>query len=138
VSLRSEMAAASGRREFEKAAGLRDIVFALEKTLEKPRHFERTDPTALSAGGPAMESLQAALALASPPRTIECFDISHISGTFVVASMVRFADGKPDATATAGSGSRDSSATTLPGQWRGGRSPVRRLRNEGRIFPTWS
>ena len=95
-SLKSEMAAASGRREFEKAAGLRDIVFALEKTLERPRHFERTDPTALSAGAPALESLQQALALPSPPRTIECFDISHISGTFVVASMVRFADGKPD------------------------------------------
>ena len=28
--------------------------------------------------------------------TMECFDISHISGTFVVASMVRFADGRPD------------------------------------------
>jgi excinuclease ABC subunit C len=96
ASLRSEMASASGRREFEKAAGLRDIVFALEKTVEKPRHFERTDPTALTAGGPALASLQAALALSSPPSTIECFDISHISGTFVVASMVRFADGRPD------------------------------------------
>jgi excinuclease ABC subunit C len=95
-SLRSEMAAAAGRREFEKAAGLRDVVFALEKTLEKPRHFQRTDPTALTAGEPALASLQQALALPSPPATIECFDISHISGTFVVASMVRFADGKPD------------------------------------------
>lgn len=27
---------------------------------------------------------------------MECFDISHISGTFVVASMVHFAKGKPD------------------------------------------
>jgi excinuclease ABC subunit C len=26
---------------------------------------------------------------------MECFDISHISGTFVVASMVHFVDGKP-------------------------------------------
>jgi excinuclease ABC subunit C len=95
-SLRSEMAAAAGRREFEKAAGLRDVVFALEKTLEKPRHFQRTDPTALTAGEPALASLQQALALPSPPAAIECFDISHISGTFVVASMVRFADGKPD------------------------------------------
>jgi excinuclease ABC subunit C len=95
-SLRSEMASAAERREFERAAGLRDVVFALEKTLERPRRFERTDPTALSAGAPALESLQQALALPAPPRTIECFDISHISGTFVVASMVRFADGKPD------------------------------------------
>ena len=27
---------------------------------------------------------------------MECFDISHISGTFVVASMVRFSEGRPD------------------------------------------
>jgi excinuclease ABC subunit C len=27
---------------------------------------------------------------------MECFDISHISGTYCVASMVHFADGRPD------------------------------------------
>jgi excinuclease ABC subunit C len=37
-----------------------------------------------------------ALGLPAPPGTLECFDISHISGTFVVASLVRFADGRPD------------------------------------------
>ncbi|PWU05098.1 MAG: excinuclease ABC subunit C, partial [Verrucomicrobia bacterium] len=31
-----------------------------------------------------------------PPQHIECFDISHISGTFVVASMVHFTNGLPD------------------------------------------
>ena len=96
ASLRLEMAAAAGRQEFEKAAALRDVVFSLEKTLEKTRRFERTDPTALSADLPALTSLQEALGLPTVPRVIECFDISHISGTFVVASMVRFADGKPD------------------------------------------
>ena len=96
ISLRAEMVSASERREFERAAALRDIVFSLEKTLEKPRHFERTDPTALSASASAIESLQRSLALPTPPNGIECFDISHISGTFVVASMVRFADGRPD------------------------------------------
>src|SRR5271165_3371938 len=95
-SLRAEMSAAAGRREFERAAGLRDIVLALEKTLERPRHFERTDPTAPSASESALASLRDALALHSPPATIECFDGSHISGTFVVASMVRFAEGRPD------------------------------------------
>jgi excinuclease ABC subunit C len=95
-SLRSEMAAAAERRDFEKAAGLRDIVFALEKTLERPRHFERTDPTAVNADESALEALRQALGLPAPPQSIECFDISHISGTFVVASMVRFAGGKPD------------------------------------------
>ena len=95
-SIRAEMGAAAGRREFERAASLRDVVLALEKTLEKPRHFERTDPTAPSASESALASLQLALALPSRPGVIECFDISHISGTFVVASMVRFAEGRPD------------------------------------------
>ncbi len=95
-SLRNEMVSAAGRQEFEKAAELRDIVFALEKTLAKTRSFERTDPTRPVRDDEALESLQLALHLSSPPVTMECFDISHISGTFVVASMVRFADGRPD------------------------------------------
>jgi excinuclease ABC subunit C len=95
-SLRNEMTAAAGRQEFEKAAELRDIVFALEKTLAKTRHFERTDPTRPLRDDEALASLQLALHLSAPPATMECFDISHISGTFVVASMVRFVDGRPD------------------------------------------
>jgi excinuclease ABC subunit C len=95
-SLRNEMVSAAGRQEFEKAAELRDIVFALEKTLAKTRTFERTDPTRPVRDDEALASLQLALHLSSPPVTMECFDISHISGTFVVASMVRFTDGRPD------------------------------------------
>jgi len=136
ISLRAEMASAADRREFEKAADLRDIVFALEKTLERPRHFERTDPTAPSADEAALGSLREALALSGPPRSIECFDISHISGTFVVASMVRFAGGRPD---------RDNYRRFRIKGFMGnddframeevvGRR-YRRLRDEGRAFP---
>ena len=96
ATLRNEMTAAATKQEFENAAELRDVVFALEKTLAKTRHFERTDPTRPARDEEALHALQVALHLASPPRTIECFDISHISGTFVVASMVHFADGRPD------------------------------------------
>ncbi len=96
ATLRDEMAAAAGRQEFEKAAELRDIVFALEKTLAKTRTFERLDPTRPSGDEDALIALGEALRLPGPPRTMECFDISHISGTFVVASMVHFADGRPD------------------------------------------
>lgn len=95
-TLRAEMAAAATRQEFEKAAELRDVVFALEKTLAKTRTFERLDPTRPIGDADALETLQQELRLAGPPRTMECFDISHISGTFVVASMVHFADGRPD------------------------------------------
>lgn len=40
--------------------------------------------------------LKKVLNLQSPPKIIECFDISHLSGTEVVASMVQFRNGKPD------------------------------------------
>jgi excinuclease ABC subunit C len=36
------------------------------------------------------------LGLPDLPRVIECFDISHLSGTSVVGSMVRFSDARPD------------------------------------------
>ena len=39
--------------------------------------------------------LQRRLGLAKIPRTIECFDISHVQGTDPVASMVVFEDGEP-------------------------------------------
>ncbi|MBX7123849.1 MAG: excinuclease ABC subunit UvrC [Opitutaceae bacterium] len=94
-SLRAEMNAAAARQEFEKAAELRDVVFALEKTLEKTRKFERDHPL-VSTDAAALASLGEVLGLRAPPRTIECFDISHISGTYVVASMVHFAEGRPD------------------------------------------
>ncbi len=95
-TLRAEMSAAAARQAFEKAAELRDVVFALEETLAKTRRFERTDPTRPDGTAAALHALQQALGLDGPPRTMECFDISHISGTFVVASMVHFADGRPD------------------------------------------
>ena len=95
-TLRTEMAAAAQKQEFEKAAELRDVVFALEETLRKTRRFERHDHTRPAGVADALRELQHALHLAAPPHAIECFDISHISGTFVVASMVRFTDGRPD------------------------------------------
>ncbi len=43
----------------------------------------------------ALQHLQRDLALPSPPRRIECFDISNTQGTDSVASLVVFVDGKP-------------------------------------------
>ncbi|WOX57047.1 excinuclease ABC subunit UvrC [Methanoculleus receptaculi] len=43
-----------------------------------------------------LEELRRRLHLPSLPVAIECFDISHLSGTAMVGSMVRFYCGKPD------------------------------------------
>lgn len=42
----------------------------------------------------AVEQLQSLLNLPRPPKRMECYDISHISGTNKVASMVVFIDGE--------------------------------------------
>jgi excinuclease ABC subunit C len=47
----------------------------------------------LTARSRALEEIEDALGLASAPLRIECFDISQIQGTDVVASMVVFEDG---------------------------------------------
>lgn len=44
----------------------------------------------------ALLQLESALALDAPPMRIECFDISTIHGSYTVASMVVFTNGKPD------------------------------------------
>ncbi|MEX2291169.1 MAG: excinuclease ABC subunit UvrC [Mycobacteriales bacterium] len=58
--------------------------FALHKTKRA------SDLTARSL---ALSELQEALDLAEAPLRIECFDVSHVQGTNVVASMVVFEDG---------------------------------------------
>ena len=95
AELKERMAAEAENRRFEKAAELRDIVFALEASLRKTRKFERDRPRRQDATE-ALAALQEALELESRPSAMECFDISHISGTFVVASMVRFDQGTPN------------------------------------------
>ena len=43
-----------------------------------------------------VDALGEALNLPTSPSIIECFDVSHLSGTGTVGAMVRFMDGKPD------------------------------------------
>ena len=44
----------------------------------------------------ALEELRKALEIQSTPTVMECFDISHLSGTLTVGSMVQFRNGRPD------------------------------------------
>ena len=49
----------------------------------------------LTARGRALQEIQDALELTQAPLRIECYDISNLQGTDVVASMVVFEDGLP-------------------------------------------
>ena len=92
----ADMRKAAADRDYEKAASLRDLLDALKRTTEKARRFLRENPLPRRDEAGALTSLAAALGLERPPATAECFDISHISGTLAVASMVRFVDGQAD------------------------------------------
>jgi len=93
--LKEAMRHAAENQEYERAAELRDRIAALERTSAKTRKFQR-DQIAAVPHRQVLERLQNELALPRPPEHMECFDISHISGSFCVASMVAFREGKPD------------------------------------------
>ena len=92
----ADMRRAAADRDYETAAKLRDLLDALTRTGEKSRRFLRDDPLPRRDESGALATLAGHLGLAAGPATIECFDISHISGTLAVASMVRFVDGRAD------------------------------------------
>lgn len=96
-ALRADMERAAANLDFEKAANLRDVMLNLEKTLSPTRQFARGRGVQTTVKPTEdLADLGEALHLAGPPRVMECFDISNVSSNHIVASMVRFTDGKPD------------------------------------------
>ncbi len=98
--MEAEMQKAAGQLDYERAAKLRnqieDLRVATRKTTTYQRlpgqlriHGQRLDPAA------DLKELSRILGLKAPPGRIEGFDISNISGTFLVASMVVFNRGRP-------------------------------------------
>ena len=100
TELEAEMKKAAAAQEYERAAQLRDTLEDLKRTTQKTGKFSRVPYTLPLANDPRKElvELAAVLELASAPKRIEGFDISNISGTFLVASMVSFFEGRPDRT----------------------------------------
>ena len=92
--LKAAMRKAAERRDFEKAASLRNLVEDLKKTTRPAKRFFRDLPTTVVPDRD-LEILRDVLGLIAVPARIECFDISNISDTHSVASMVVFRDGRP-------------------------------------------
>ncbi|HUF62313.1 MAG TPA: excinuclease ABC subunit UvrC [Verrucomicrobiales bacterium] len=113
-SLEEEMTQAAAALRFERAAELRDALDNLRKTVAPSRRFTGKRGVPQPSAGlalAAVQDLQAALQLEEPPLVMECFDISNISTTHCVASMVCFRNGLPDT-----SGYRRYRIQTVSGQ----------------------
>ena len=92
------MKKAAAAHDFEKAADLRDLLRDLNDTWKKTEKFARVPYTLPLSINPENDLVELAkvLGLSVPPQRIEGFDISNISGTFAVASLVSFKQGRPD------------------------------------------
>src|SRR5260370_1701682 len=96
AALETEMRKAAEKMDFEKAAELRNMIEDLRATTKPMRRFTRGSlPSAIDPMAD-VQALVDALQLPRAPCVMECFDISNISTTHVVASMVCFRNGVPD------------------------------------------
>lgn len=72
-----------------------DLVLLSEKNARSYAEQNRAKWMADKREERALEELKTVLNLSAIPQRIECFDISHLSGTETVGSMVVFKKGKP-------------------------------------------
>jgi excinuclease ABC subunit C len=98
AQLEAEMRKAAAAQDYEKAAQLRDLLRDVGRTTKRTEKFERLPYSLPLAIDPERDLAELARALELPaaPRRIDGFDISNISGTFAVASLVSFKNGRPD------------------------------------------
>ncbi len=96
AELEKQMRDQAAKLDFEKAAELRNMLEDLRRTTRPTRRFTRGSLPSTIAPAADVRALADALQLPRTPRVMECFDISNISTTHVVASMVCFREGVPD------------------------------------------
>jgi excinuclease ABC subunit C len=97
ATLQEEMRKTAEKMDFERAAELRNMIEDVRNTTKPMRRFTRSSSFPSTIDPMAdVQALADALQLPRVPRVMECFDISNISTTHVVASMVCFRDGVPD------------------------------------------
>jgi excinuclease ABC subunit C len=86
----------SGLKDFFKKLGARVVVPKKGDRLKLLELVKRNVEIAVFGDSDKVRDLAEKLNLNFLPKVIECFDVSHLSGTDTVASMVQFRDGKAD------------------------------------------
>jgi len=71
------------------------MMFLLTRAVKEKALVRKTGRMLIDDAEQGIRDLGKELGLSKPPRVIECFDISNISGTNAVASMVAAVDGVP-------------------------------------------
>jgi excinuclease ABC subunit C len=100
--LQSEIDKASAQMLFERARNLHGYLQNIESILYTVRSLEKAKTNLvyssehIKSNIALLTKLKERLGLRRIPYTIDCFDISHLSGTCIVGSCIRFTDGRPD------------------------------------------
>lgn len=93
--LRAKMEEASAAMDFERAVAFRDTLFLLHNAVKQNARVAPTPEMKAEEARAGIEELAGALGLPRAPQVIEGYDISNISGTYAVASMVCAVGGQP-------------------------------------------
>lgn len=138
--LRERMGRASDEQRYEDAARYRDQLRALEGLRERGRLRDHDAPAApVIRAERSLAALARALELPEPPRVIEGFDVAHLHGGQVTASLVQFVDALPNKDAyrrfrvrgVEEVAANDDVAALREVVWR----RYRRVRDEGGVLP---
>ncbi|MFO7870712.1 MAG: excinuclease ABC subunit UvrC [Kiritimatiellia bacterium] len=92
--IRESMQRLAEETRFEEAAALRDTLMMLESAVKARTRMARTPEMEAEEGKKAVHELSEGLGI-SAPSVLEGYDVSMISGTYAVGSMVYFEDGLP-------------------------------------------
>jgi excinuclease ABC subunit C len=94
-ALEQQMREAAAARDFERAAVLRDTLLRVRDAVRRRVRAGKGAAVRREEAAAGVEALGCALGLGRAPRVLECYDISNISGTHAVGSMVCAVDGQP-------------------------------------------
>jgi len=93
--LAEAMEAAAGEMDFERAAALRDTLMLLRRAVQQRATIVSTPEMKRQNALRGVGELKSILGMKRAPMTMEAYDVSNISGTHAVGSMVCFVEGMP-------------------------------------------